>query len=497
MPAPNVPNIADGNELFSAMMRAFHQWEAGELWEAVNAFFEGRLISTTGTSATSNTIGTGDKTFATQAGLGYVPGMPVNVVNTANPANYMSGFVKSYSGTSLVVTVITTGGSGTLSAWSIALGLSGGGASLGANSFTGAQNFAQGTDIAAANTTNLDTATGNAVVITGNTAINAWTLSNGRIRYGVIAGTPTIAYNATTSNINTGGRSYTCEGGERFIAFAAGGVVYVEIIRADGQAINDTSKIQPITASVGGSALTVTLNPTILDFRSSSLNSGAVNTRKVNSAISLNVSSGSTLGTINSTAARLILLAIDNAGTIELAIVNSAGGLQLDETNLISTTAEGGAGGADSANVIYSTTARSNVPYRVVGFIELTQTTAGTWATSPSLIQGIGGVALTSLASLGYGQAVQDLTASRAYATTYTNSTNRPRFVTVANQSCNANQSTLSVNINGAGGVPFARRVDGGASTSANASGSFIVPPGATYSVTTSAGTLSAWYEAH
>jgi len=85
------------------------------------------------------------------------------------------------------------------------------------------------------------------------------------------------------------------------------------------------------------------------------------------------------------------VLAINNAGTIELAAVNLAGGTRLDEANLITTTAEGGAGAADSATVIYSTTARTNVAYRVLGIVRSTQATAGTWATAPSLIQGYGG----------------------------------------------------------------------------------------------------------
>jgi hypothetical protein len=100
------------------------------------------------------------------------------------------------------------------------------------------------------------------------------------------------------------------------------------------------------------------------------------------------VSSGSTLGTVSAQQSRIVVLALDNAGTIELAVVNISGGNNLDETTLISTTAEGGAGAADSANVIYSTTARTSLPFRVVGYIESTQATAGTWATAPSTIQG-------------------------------------------------------------------------------------------------------------
>lgn len=165
------------------------------------------------------------------------------------------------------------------------------------------------------------------------------------------------------------------------------------------------SKIQPITASVAASALTITLNPTTLDFRSATIGSGTVNTRSVSAAISVVVSSGSTLGTTNAVENRLTVIAIDNSGTVELAVLNNTAGLNMDETGLISTTAEGGAGAADSANVIYSTTARSNVAYRVVGYIVSTQATAGTWATAPSKIQGDGGLANISTALNAQGTA--------------------------------------------------------------------------------------------
>lgn len=145
----------------------------------------------------------------------------------------------------------------------------------------------------------------------------------------------------------------------------------------------------PISASVASNALTVTLNPTVIDFRSSSLNSGAINRRNLTSAISLVISAGSTLGTSSGVAATLRVLALDNAGTVELAVCHSA--LAIDESTLINTTAEGGAGSADSASLIYSATARNNVPFRVIGNMTLTEATAGTWATPPSKIVGEGG----------------------------------------------------------------------------------------------------------
>lgn len=248
---------------------------------------------------------------------------------------------------------------------------------------------------------------------------------------------------------------------------------------------SSTEKIQFLSASVASNALTVTLNPTVLSFRSSTLTSGVVNVRTIASPISLTVPSGATLGTVNATLAKLILIAIDNAGTVELAIVNIAGGNALDETGVISTTILDTA--SDSASVIYSTTARSNVPYRVVGFVDSTQTTAGTWAAAMTTIQGIGGQALAALSSIGYGQTWQNLTGSRALATTYTNTTGKPIFISVRNTG--TNNSSLDVVVNGFTVYSSAISPDAFHHT-----GTAIVPPGATYSATSSSA-LNSWHE--
>lgn len=236
-------------------------------------------------------------------------------------------------------------------------------------------------------------------------------------------------------------------------------------------------QLQTIDATVATSALTVTLNATTLDFRSTTLGSGTVNTRTVASPISLVVPSGATLGTINAVQSKLVLIAIDNAGTVELAITNISGGVNLNETTLISTTAI--TTGADSANVVYSTTARTNVPFRVVGYIDITEATAGTWDTAPSLIQGSGGQALTAMSSIGYGQTWQNLTGSRTGGTTYYNTTGKPIQVMIVNSSTN---NVVTIN-----GTSLA-----GANLTTNVCISFIVPDGQSYSVS---GTFFAWSE--
>lgn len=243
-------------------------------------------------------------------------------------------------------------------------------------------------------------------------------------------------------------------------------------------------QIQPISASVAANALTISASALSLDFRSTTLGSGAVTTVS-GTPSNLVISSGSTLGTINATQSRIAVLALNNAGTIELAVVNVAGGNDLTETGLISTTAEGGAGAADSASVIYSTTARTNVAYRVIGYVESTQATAGTWATAPSTIQGAGGNALTAMSSLGYGQTWQDVTGSRATSTTYYNTTGKPILVNIHNEASGV-ATTLGIN-----GVTVQK---GYSSASAHASLTGIVPPNGSYSTT---GTLSSaiWTE--
>ena len=83
-------------------------------------------VDNIGTSTTSLLIGTGSKSFGTQAGLGFVAGEWVKAASAANPANYMYGQVTSYSGTTLVVNVTVIGGSGTLADWNISYGWDGG-----------------------------------------------------------------------------------------------------------------------------------------------------------------------------------------------------------------------------------------------------------------------------------------------------------------------------------------------------------------------------------
>lgn len=115
----------------------------------------------------------------------------------------------------------------------------------------------------------------------------------------------------------------------------------------------------------------------------SGLPAGTFNTISITSALSLVISSGSTLGQTSTKPWVQWIYLIDNSGTLELAISGSL----YNENQFISTTEEGGAGAADSVTTVYSTTARSSVPFRLIGKLLNTQTTAGAWTNSATQLQ--------------------------------------------------------------------------------------------------------------
>ncbi|MDP3228529.1 MAG: hypothetical protein Q8N13_11210 [Acidovorax sp.] len=262
----------------------------------------------------------------------------------------------------------------------------------------------------------------------------------------------------------------------------------VSLIAASAAAAAAPKQIQPILATVAANALTLTLSPTQLDFRSPVLSSGTVNSRTIAAPISLVVPAGATLGTVNGVASRVVVIALDNAGVQELAVVNISGGNNLDETTLISTTAITAA--ADVANVAYSTVARASLPFRVVGYVDSTQAVAGDWVTAPSTIQGVGGQALAALSSLGYGQTHQDVTGSRVLGTTYYNTTGKPIHVHCI---CSNSGGSTSFATYQVGTLTFktGSTPNGGFSMA-----SFIVPPGKSYTNINPGGfTLVDWFE--
>ncbi len=113
----------------------------------------------------------------------------------------------------------------------------------------------------------------------------------------------------------------------------------------------------------------------------------------------------------------------------------------------------------------------------------------------PTTVSGYG---ITDASQFTVGQTWQDVKASRAFATTYTNSTGKPITVTISLQSNGTHfDANLTVLINGT--AISVNGPDSGATAlgSVYSSATFIVPAGATYSATRGSygATLNKWME--
>lgn len=194
--------------------------------------------------------------------------------------------------------------------------------------------------------------------------------------------------------------------------YAAGGGVPTRLPNgADGQVIKsaggtaapqwetidtiDGASNYSIAASVAANALTINLvkndgnnasatDPIRIPFRHATATNGTVTFIKVTGALSTVISSGSTAGHTSGVNANIYIGVLNNAGTPELCWSTRP----FNDDVAITTTAEGGAGAADSGLTIYSTTARTGVAVRYVGKLSGNQATAGTWTAVPTVVTG-------------------------------------------------------------------------------------------------------------
>lgn len=152
-----------------------------------------------------------------------------------------------------------------------------------------------------------------------------------------------------------------------------------------------------VTAAIATKALTIALkgkdgndpsstNIVEAAFRSTTITSGTYNVRQITSATSIVVPSGATLGFTAAESGTVYVYLCDDGTTRELGVSKSVkSDATLHSTTAISTS-------ADSANVIYTTTALTNAAIRLIGkFTIQTGAVAGEWDnahTASSLISG-------------------------------------------------------------------------------------------------------------
>lgn len=154
-------------------------------------------------------------------------------------------------------------------------------------------------------------------------------------------------------------------------------------------ALDESYQLQNLVlaCSVGASALTITLqnkaaaspsagDPVKIGFRSTTATSGAYSVVSATAATTVVVPSGATLGLNSGTNGYIFVYALNNAGTIELAVSS----IYQDETAVGTTTAIGT--GSDTAG-FYSTSARSGVAFRLIGRLKYNTAPNGTYSAVP------------------------------------------------------------------------------------------------------------------
>lgn len=252
----------------------------------------------------------------------------------------------------------------------------------------------------------------------------------------------------TNLNSGTGANSGTTWFGDG--TWKATGTGTVTSITVDGLAITASGTAPPrfgyanatIAVSAAASALTIALkdnagsnpsatSPATFWFRDVTGTGGAWTALSATGAMSLVLSSGSTLGVTSSTAFRLWVVMFNDAGTLRLGVINCAAATSTDidiyplnSSVPASSIAEGGAGAADSAGVFYTGTAVTLKSFVILGYVEWNSSglTAGTWTISNlNFIQSFGpGVRLPGevVRVAAFNNATSFSTTSSTYQTT-------------------------------------------------------------------------------
>lgn len=185
-----------------------------------------------------------------------------------------------------------------------------------------------------------------------------------------------------------------------------------------------------INATVGSNQLTIAIvgnngsnasssNPIPIAFRDTTIANGDPVIVSLQSSLSFTIGSGDTMGCVSGQMCKLWVWAINNGGTAALCAYNSLSGTNIVDLSeaALQTSGSGSAGGSSAQTLYCSTSSVTAKAVRRLGYIEIQEVTAGTWATGPTTVQLFGpGVARP-------GQTVQGpLTASSTSSTSITSS---------------------------------------------------------------------------
>ena len=154
-----------------------------------------------------------------------------------------------------------------------------------------------------------------------------------------------------------------------------------------------------LNASVGSNQLTLAVkgnngsdpsatNPVIFSFRDTTIANGDPVIVTLTAALSFTIGSGNTMGCVSNQMCRLWILGFNNAGTVQLCAFNALSGTSVAPINEgVLQTSQSGTSGGSSAQLYYcNASAVTNKAARILGYVEISESTAGTWATGPTYV---------------------------------------------------------------------------------------------------------------
>ena len=225
-----------------------------------------------------------------------------------------------------------------------------------------------------------------------DTVHNDWEVGLGTVTAGVSGGSDSLSRDSVWASTNAGAlvsfsnavKNVYCTLPEPFL----------NSVMNSSQSILNGS----IAATVSNNALTISVkqydgannpspsSPVYVAFRNSAAAPGFTIVRII-TALSVTIPNGQSMGLADSTQARIWCYLVNNAGSAELAVYNAVSGTNLkrvDNDSIVSTSA---VSGANAAQTLYSTTARSNVACRVIGYVEVQIGVSSAWSNSPTKVQ--------------------------------------------------------------------------------------------------------------
>jgi hypothetical protein len=265
------------------------------------------------------------------------------------------------------------------------------------------------TTVASATTPDIWTTTGHTIDYTGTVTATGFAAAPyaGSSKELICAGAAVFTAGANMVIAGTSSGNYTAAANDRILVVAKTTTQFLLYpLKASGASLAISTPLlwqqqlqnAGLTVAMSGTACTVTLieattagtpsttSPVDIGFRNATVTTGDASKVSTTATKAVVIPASQAVGTVSGQASRIWVAAILVSGAVELAVYNSLSGTSVagfNEGGVITTSA---ISSAPSAQTWYSTTARSNVPFVIIGYFESTQGTAGTWASAATAI---------------------------------------------------------------------------------------------------------------